>query len=76
MTCPDQPDMLAAMVPDIWVYRAAGRLIEQHGANASEAADRAIALAIDNRDADRVLVMLRVRMAIAALQAPQSGLLH
>ena len=39
--------MLAAMVPDIWVYRAAGRLIEQHGANASEAADRAIALAID-----------------------------
>jgi hypothetical protein len=57
--------MPAAMVPDIWVYRAAGRLIEQHGANASEAADRAIALA-----------MLRVRMAIAALQAPQSGLLH
>ena len=47
MTCPDQPDMPAAMVPDIWVYRAAGRLIEQHGANASEAADRAIALAID-----------------------------
>ena len=66
--------MPAAMVPDIWVYRAAGRLIEQHGANASDAADRAIALTIDNRD--RVLLMLRVRMAIAALQAPQSGLLH
>ena len=76
MTCLERLDMLVAMVPDIWVYRAAGRLVEQHGAKALKAADRAIDLALDQRDADRVLLMLRVRMAVAALQAPPSGPLH
>ena len=47
-----------------------------HGARALNAADQAIGRALDRQDADRVLLMLRVRMAIAALQAPRSGPLH
>jgi hypothetical protein len=64
------------MVSEIRVYREAGRLIAQHGKQAMKVADRAIDRALDRRDADRVLLMLRVRRAIATLQAPPSGPLH
>jgi hypothetical protein len=64
------------MVPDIWVYRAADRLIAQHGAAALDTANRLIGLAMGRRAHDRVLLMLRVRTAIEALQATPSSLLH
>ena len=68
--------MLGAMVPDVWVYRAAGRLIAQHGTEALNVADRDIDLARDRQDPDRMLLMLRVRYAITTLQASPSGPLH
>ena len=64
------------MVPDVWVYREADRLITEHGAKALNAADRLVNKALDLRDANRVLLMLRVRLAVAALQVPPSGPLH
>jgi hypothetical protein len=35
------------MVPDAWVYRAADRLIRQHGADALEEVNRRICDALD-----------------------------
>jgi hypothetical protein len=64
------------MVPEVWVYRAADRLIAQHGAEALNEASRLICVVADRCEADRVLLMLRVRLAVAALQAPPSGPLH
>jgi hypothetical protein len=68
--------MLAAMVPDAWVYRAANRLITQHGADALEAVNRLICEAQDHRDKGRALLMVRIRLAILVLQAPPQGPLH
>jgi hypothetical protein len=68
--------MFAAVVPDVWVYRAADRLIAQHGAEAGREVSRIIELALRQRQRERVLLMLRVRAAIKALQAPPSALLH
>lgn len=64
------------MVPEIWVYRAADRLITQHGAEALDEVNRLIAAAVDRHEGDRVLLMFRVRPAVAKLQAPPSGPLH
>ena len=64
------------MVLEIWVHRAADRLIAEHGAEAVDEVNRLIAAAVDRQEADRVLLMFRVRLAVARLQAPPSGLLH
>lgn len=64
------------MVPDIWVYRTADRLITKHGNRALKATDRLVDAALDRRDADRVLLMLRVRLAVQVLQSAPSRLLH
>jgi hypothetical protein len=64
------------MVPDVWIYRAADRLISQHGGEALNEVNRLIAAAVDRQEADRVLLMFRVRLAVAKLQAPPSGPLH
>jgi hypothetical protein len=64
------------MVPDVWVYREADRLITAHGAETLGAVDHLIDLAARRLDADRVLLMLRVRLAVTALQAPPIGPLH
>ena len=69
-------DIFAPAVPDIWVYRAADRLITQYGSHALNEANRRIGLAVDQHDADRVLLMLRVRLAVMALRAPPKGRLH
>jgi hypothetical protein len=68
--------MLAGMVADAWVYKAAGKLIEQHGDDAMTEANRLLSLALTRRDKERALVMFRVRSAVASLQAPPSGPLH
>jgi hypothetical protein len=64
------------MVPDAWVYRAANRLISQHGADALEEVNRLICDALDQRDRGRALLMVRIRLAILVLQAPSPGPLH
>jgi hypothetical protein len=58
------------------VYRTADRLITKHGRRALNATDRLIDVALDQRDADRVLLMLRVRLAVQILKTAPPGLLH
>jgi hypothetical protein len=43
------------MIPDLWVYRTADRLIAQHGADAMQQADRLIGLALHRRENERAL---------------------
>ena len=68
--------MLTSMVPDALVYKAADKLIEQHGGDAVDEATRLLSRALGRREQDRALVMLRVRMAVAALQSPPSSSVH
>jgi hypothetical protein len=64
------------MVSDAWVYRAADRLIAQHGADALEEVNWLICDALDQRDRGRALLWVRVRLAILVLQIPPRGPLH
>ena len=64
------------MVPEALIYLTASRLIEQHGALAMKEADRLLSRAMERRETERVLVMLRVRTAVAALQEPAKGPPH
>jgi hypothetical protein len=64
------------MVPDVWVYRAADRLIAEHGEEALDEVNRRITAAIDRHEGERVLLMFRVRLAVAKLQEPPTGPLH
>jgi hypothetical protein len=68
--------MLASMVSDKLVYRAADRLITRYGATALSEANRLICDAIRQNDTDRALFMVRIRLAIMILQAPLAGPLH
>jgi len=68
--------MVAGMVSDKLVYRAADRLITRYGAKALSEANRLICDAIRQNDADRALFMVRLRLAIMVLQAPPTGPLH
>ena len=64
------------MVPDVWVYRAADRLIAEHGEEALDEVNRRITAAIDRHEGERVLLMFRVRLAVAKLQEPPTRPLH
>ena len=64
------------MVPDAWVYRAADRLITQHGADALKEVNRLICDALDHRDKGHVVLWIRIRLAILVLQAPPRGPLN
>jgi hypothetical protein len=68
--------MLARMASNKLIYYRANRLIEQHGVDAMKEADRLLSRALERREQDLTLVMLRVRSAIAALQAPATGPPH
>ena len=68
--------MFAGMVPDAWVYHRAGRLIAEHGDDALPLTDQLIVRAVKNRQEERALLMLRIRLAVQTLQAPQTGQLH
>jgi len=59
---------------DIW--RAANLLIGQHGAEAEIVAAQRADLMLDRGDRDGQLVWLRIRRAIAELQAAPTGLAH
>ncbi len=64
------------MVTDAWVYRAADRLITQHGEDALKEENRLICDALDHREQDRAVLMVRIRLAILVLQAPPRGPLN
>ena len=64
------------MASDKLIYYRANRLIEQHGSDAMKEANRLLSRALERREQDLTLVMLRVRSAIAALQAPATGPPH
>ena len=64
------------MVTDAWVYRAADRLMTQHGADALKKVNRLICDALDCRDKGRAVLWIRIRLAILVLQAPPQGPLH
>ena len=64
------------MISHATVYRAASKLIERHGVQALSEATRVMDKAVDRRNAERLLVWLRIRQAIAILEAPPSRLLH
>ena len=68
--------MLASVVSEALIYQTANRLIEQHGAKAMTEANRLLSRALERREQESALVMLRVRSAVASLQAPRSGPLH
>ena len=61
---------VASVVPAAWVHAAADKLIEKYGADAMTEAGRLLSVAVTRRELDRVLIMLRVQFAVAALQAP------
>src|SRR5215213_6439253 len=68
--------MLASVLSEALIYQTANRLIEQHGAKAMTEANRLLSRALERREQESALVMLRVRSAVASLQAPRSGPLH
>jgi hypothetical protein len=68
--------MLGGMVSDKRVYRAADRLITRYGDEALNEANRLICDAVRQKNADRALFMVRIRLAIMVLQSPPTGPLH
>jgi hypothetical protein len=61
------------MISDLDIWRAANLLIRQHGDLADVEASRRSDLMLDRGDRDGQLVWLRIRRAIAALQARPTG---
>jgi len=64
------------MVPDLDVWRAAALLIKQHGKNAEIAAAQRADELLDRGDIEGQRVWLRIRRAVADLQAEPSGPVH
>jgi len=64
------------MVLDLDIYRAANLLIARYGENAEVEAARLIDRMLDHGDRDGQLVWLRIKRAIAVLQAPPAGPVH
>jgi hypothetical protein len=69
MNSADMPTMISEL--DIW--RAANLLIRRHGADADIEAARRADLMLERGDRDGQLVWMRIRRAIAQLQAPPAG---
>jgi hypothetical protein len=68
--------MAGRLIPEIEIYRAANLLIERHGNDAIVEAARLLDLMLDRGDLEGRRVWKRIRHAIVALQAPQSGPIH
>jgi hypothetical protein len=64
------------MVSEKLIYRTASVLIDRHGAKAMKEANRLLTRAVERGERDNAIVMLRVRLAVAALQQPPSRALH
>ena len=63
-------------VSDTIVYRAAAKFMELYGAHAMSEVMRRVEATLDRRDAERLLVWLRIRQAIQLLDSPPSRMLH
>lgn len=63
-------------ISDLDIWRAANLLIRQHGAQAELEACRFADMMLDRSDRDGQLVWLRIRRAIAELQARPTVLAH
>ncbi len=63
-------------IPDLDIWRAANLLIRQHGAEAEIVAAERAELMIDRGDHDGEVVWMRIRRAVAELQAPPAGPAH
>jgi hypothetical protein len=63
-------------ISDAYVYQKASRLIEEHGDDAMAVADQLVAMAMQRRQSDRIILMMRVRTAVARLQEARQGALH
>ena len=65
------------MVRDDWVSKAAGKLIQQHGADAMTEVKRLLSLALMQEDPAALVLMFRVGLAVACLnQTELSRSLH
>jgi hypothetical protein len=64
------------MVLDLDIYRAANLPIRQHGADAELVAARRADLMLDRGGQDGHLAWLRIRRAVAELQAEPRGRVH
>jgi hypothetical protein len=67
------PGTPRAMISDLDTYRAANLLIRRHGADAEIEATRRADIMLERGDRDGQLVWMRIRRAIAQLQAPPVG---
>jgi hypothetical protein len=61
------------MVPDKDIWRAANRLMREHGDGAEVVAARRADEMLDRGDHDGQRVWMRIRRAISELQAPATG---
>ena len=64
------------MTPDIDIWRATNLLISQHGENAEVVATQRADVMLERCDPEGRLVWLRIRRALAELQAAPTGLAH
>jgi hypothetical protein len=64
------------MTPDIDIWRAANLLIKQHGENAEIVVAQRADLMLERGDPEGRLVWLRIKRAIAELQATPTGPAH
>jgi hypothetical protein len=64
------------MIPDRDIWRAANLLIREHGADAEIVAARRADEMLERGDRDGQLVWIRIRRAIADLQAAPVGKLN
>jgi hypothetical protein len=64
------------MISDLDIWRAANLLVKQHGADAEIVAARRAGELMEREDWDDRVVWLRIRRAVAELQAQPSGPVH
>ena len=64
------------MTPDMDIWRAANLVIKQHGGNAVIVAAQRADLMLERGDPEGQFVWLRIRRAIAELQAAPTGPTH
>lgn len=67
---------MASLISDLDIWRAANVLIQQHGDGAEIVAARRVDDMLERGDAEGRQVWHRIRHAIEALQAPQTGPAH
>jgi hypothetical protein len=64
------------VIRDLEIWRAANLLLQQHGADAKIVATQRADEMLDRVDCEGQLVWLRIRRAVAELQASPAGLLR